>query len=1070
VPVAPVLLHGHVPNADDEKLFDHLIEEFGDGGRSSVEFLRTAEAYLEAPDPTTHPRVAETIAYNTREALKRILDTVETPPGGTLGSASRSVVAARERYLIARGLPGADEAGALEDLLRAIDELEEGRNQEGIHQRRLIAVVVNRTGAVPLSAASNPISEYQELIERLNRIVHEHGSLDEVRGAFEQAIALIRRLFSPPDVRMAELDALAALAAPTTADADRLLSLVSAPSHLDYFFRSAVSPSWLELLSDSEALTPPDGQANWPVFRAVEKLGQTHADEIAAWLDHAYDKWGSSATRAWYLARAAIDLGSTGHRVMLRALRDYPTEGSVNFVAAWALEQVDADDRVVEAVADLALNALNDFSVTGHLKTLIDKLSTGVNADNWLDRVRLLVFKIRAVPEEDAGRRITLYERGGSIAEPVDAYDDRRFAVLLGGLTEVLTRAVGLGVSVDDLLESITDVPEDVRARLRPWILSQGPDFSASRLISEVADFIAKRHPCGDDLALIDRVVEQSEEVEYVGPWKAALGAAPTPEEIGPALAEHAVPDEWFARRKWSVLLPAPCTNEWTKAGALMAAAYGPATREALEKRSDRVEFSSGRSPLRDEELKGLAPGDAAVMIAEWKPDPSEWLVSARELARTLEQLVKDDPEAWTESPLDMVSSLRHPTYIGHYFRALAQVESGLGARADDLVEAIVFCRSHPWQPDVIGSDDFDYDPDWRHVDAAGVDLIKKLANSDAGFGDRIEQAWAVALESAADRSATSSLLSERDPLETAINRPCTSALEAVFALMGYEFRSSGTVRAEALELLDNALGLPGWDGVEHRAVIAPRLGFLLHIAHDWVTARQELLFGSSSPSGLGQQTVDLAVKWGRPQPWVLEHTRDQVIDAAARDVENAMSTLLIGMLWDVPGYDVESVVDQLVSRRSDLLSAAGEALGRLLRHDDVEPKHVERGVEFWRAVVSRNDANAMSGFGWWAEVKALDRERWEALTLASAELAHGRLEWAHEVAKRAADESITEAGLAILNELVRGQVDEWDRLQVMQTALTALSTAAEVHRESEPFGRLRTSVIERGFFDARDV
>lgn len=1059
-----------MPDADDGKLFDHLIEEFGHAGRSSVEFLRTAASYLEAADPTTHPRVAETIAYCTREALKRILDTVETPPGGTLGSASRSVVAARDRYLIAQGLPGADEAGALDDLLRAIDELEEGRQQEGIHQRRLIAVLVNRTGAVPLSAASNPISEYQELIEHLNRIVHEHGSLDEVQGAFEHAIALIRRLFAPPDVRMAELDALSALAAPTTADADRLLSLVSASSHLDYFFRNAVSPSWLTLLSDSGVLTPPDGQANWPVFRAVEKLGPTHADEVGAWLDHAYDKWGSSATRAWYIARAAIDLGPAGHDVMLRALRDYPTEGSVNFVAAWALEEVDAGDRVVEAVADLALNALNDFSVTGHLKTLIDKLGSGVSADNWRDRVRLLAFKIRAVPEDDPSRRIRLYERARSIAEPVDAYDDRRFAVLLGGLSEVLTRAVGLGVSFDDLLESLADLPQDVRDRLRPWILGQAPDVSSSRLISEVADFVATRHPCGDDLALIDRVVEDAEEVEYVGPWRTALGPAPTPEMIGPALAEHTVPDEWFARREWSAVLPSPCPSEWAKAGALIAAAYGQATREALEKRFDRVEFGSGRSPFGDEELKGLTPRDAAITIARWRPDPSDWLVSAGELARTLEQLVREDPEAWTESPLDTVSSLRHPTYIGRYFRALSQVDGGLAARADDLIEAVVFCRSHPWQPEVLGRDDFDYDADWRHVDAAGLDLIKKLANSDAGFGDRIEQAWAVALESAADRSASSSLISDRDPLETAINRPCTSALEAVFALMGYEYRSSGTVRADALALLDTALRLPEWDGAEHRAVIAPRLGFLLHIAPDWVTERQELLFGSSAPGGLGQQTVDLAVKWGRPQPWVLEHTRGQVIDAAARDVENAMSTLLIGMLWDVPGYDVDSIVDQLVSRRSDLLSAAGEALGRLLRHDDVEPKHVERGVEFWRGVVSRNDPDAMSGFGWWAEVKTLDRERWELLTLASAELAHGRLDWAHEVAKRAADEGITETGLAILNELVRGQVDEWDRLQVMQTALTALSVAAEAHRESDAFRRLRTSLIERGFFDARDV
>src|SRR5690606_6461545 len=153
---------------------------------------------------------------------------------------------------------------------------------------------------------------------------------------------------------------------------------------------------------------------------------------------------------------------------------------------------------------------------------------------------------------------------------------------------------------------------------------------------------------------------------------------------------------------------------------------------------------------------------------------------------------------------------------------------------------------------------------------------------------------------------------------------------------MAYEFRTAGSVRPEALMLLDETLRLDGADGAEHRAILATRLGFLQHVAPEWFERSAEVLFGAQAPEGLAQTTADLAVKWGRPNRWLHEHHRDLLLNAVLRGVDNAIDQLLIAMLWEVPGYTVEDNIEFL-RQSPELLSRAGEMLGRLLRHQDAE-------------------------------------------------------------------------------------------------------------------------------------
>jgi hypothetical protein len=163
------------------------------------------------------------------------------------------------------------------------------------------------------------------------------------------------------------------------------------------------------------------------------------------------------------------------------------------------------------------------------------------------------------------------------------------------------------------------------------------------------------------------------------------------------------------------------------------------------------VEFAGGRSPLSEDELRAMPVDDAAQQIAEWRPSRTEWLVSARELGRTFEAVVESDPIPWASAPMKIVGLLHHPTYIHHYFRGLATTESLAGISVDGALDAIVLIRAHPWKPIPIGKDDFDFDADWRGAEGASVDLIKSLADSDAGFDGRRDEVPIMADSEAAD-------------------------------------------------------------------------------------------------------------------------------------------------------------------------------------------------------------------------------------------------------------------------------------------------------------------------------
>ena len=278
---------------------------------------------------------------------------------------------------------------------------------------------------------------------------------------------------------------------------------------------------------------------------------------------------------------------------------------------------------------------------------------------------------------------------------------------------------------------------------------------------------------------------------------------------------------------------------------------------------------------------------------------------------------------------------------------------------------------------------------------------------------------------------------------------------------MAQEFRVTGAARPAAFELLEEALRLEGSDGAEHRAIIATRLGFLRHIAPQWVDDVADLMFGDAAPQDLARVTADLAIKWGRPNRWLFERYRSLLRDAVSRGVDHALDHLMIAMLWEVADYSVEENI-AFLRQTSVLLSDAGEVLGRLLRHEDVDETQIVCAVRFWDAAIATGDADALAGFGWLAEVEKLDGDLWASRAMSTLAVTGGRIDWSHKVAERAVSLEPSTTTLAIMNSLIRGATDEWDRRGNTERAAALIQSAGELAATPE-FERLRTTLLERG-------
>lgn len=1031
------------------------VEEYGD---RCVGFLVTAFDLLGSG--FNSPRLAQTVAYCLREAIEAVLESSSLRKG-RLAPLSHRVVRA-SKSVVGDGDASIDQRRSdLDELLSCISDLEQFLRQPGLRDRQLEDVFIRRTGFAPAAAVTE---RFLALWRRLNGCLHNKDSDENADELWSESLAVLRMLFMQPEERFAEIERLAQIDSPSSSDHEALLELLTTPVAQRVFFREVRSLAWLPLLHESGYLSPPPDGGVFPAAIALERFAADYPDAVRWWLETLYEECGADKTCAYVLARTGMWIGEPGFGIVLKAIRDHPKRSELVIFGMSVVKKASPQSKLVERFADVILNEDN-YSVWSHVEPLLERLAKGANEENGARRIRLLRNKLRSVPESDFYR----FDRrfGGSINDIVsDTSYPSRASVTLAGLLRILDKTKGL-LSIVETLEILQGLPSPL-SRVSSWLLAVSPDVDRELLVGHVEEGILRRSPTGDDLLLMDRVINQNDPSLYTPRWHAALGTAPRVDEVGRALASRSVPQQWLRARRWVAILPREATREWSAACSILAAEYGQLTLDDFRIPQEAVKAGRLRSPMSAEELHSVDPLKAAARIAAWRPDPQGWTpYGARQLGQELESVVKDNLESWTDDPLLIVTRLRHPTYISHYLRAIAAAGTDSHLPVDALLDVIGLVRTHPWPPSNLGSGrgSDEYDTNWRRAEQTAVDLIKAFADADTPFGERAEEVWCFLERQVTDRSEPSlfSPLRERDPSQRAINRPCTRALEAMIHLIASEYRLTGTVSyMRATDIFEQSLRLTGTDGEEYRAILAPHVEFFRLAFSQWTEQHLELFFGSEAPGQMGQLSFDEYIKWGQPKACLLQKYRSKLRDAVRRNVDRALYFMLLAMLDKTPGYSIQENIDFL-SQPPPLLSQAGATIARLVNQSDAQTQHLTVAVRFWKQALKTT--SSLAGFGWFSEVKLLDSDLWAQLTLETLRKSHGRIHWGNGIIERIATMSQTETTLEILNRLLERPSTDWEDELIAEQAPNILLSAPQPEAK-EQYLRLQRNLRDRGLID----
>lgn len=1045
----------------DEALFRELVIEFGEHGRTAVEFIETARTILSGYH-SLGTRAGDAVAYCLREAMKSIPKSHGSVESRLRNDIGDDIIGAAKRFKAVRDLPGEDIRSAIDELLELIDESDAARREGGLRGLSLAALMENRFGELPMSAGSKPFKEYLDLVSKLDKEVHNPIATAKyvAIGLLGECMHLLWKYFSPVNIRNQELDELASRNPVTENDFIKLEQVAITRLQQENFGRRLTSADWLPFLTKSVLFAPRPSDNQWSGHIIARSLAITHEPEVVKWLGEMFGKYSGEPERIGPVIFAANDVGPAASKIVVEALRMYPSNSQVMLSASLIITKLDPTSEDVTIIADILLN-INERHQSIFIREILDRFVSGVTASNASVRLNMLCHKVNKIADCGAVLRRNEIDSLDTILGPDFENETDNGVNLIRSLVQ-LVDASSAYLSVDELLSQINLIPQDIRHRFRARILGSIGDIESTLLVREIADAATERNPTLDDVSMLEKLKQLLSDPVVLNKLSESLGNPPTIQELGEALAHRTISKTWTRSRAWAVMIGGEIGETWRQINELLSAVFGQPSDE-LVRSSLRSPVVVGSSPFSAEYLKSLGVYEAAKLIAEWRPNTSDWLVSARELGRILQKVVIDEPDRWLHGSLKIIATLREPVYIAHYLSGVASVCESEVLSIEEILNAITFTRTHPWAPTILGDDDFQYDPDWRGVEQAGVEVLKKLADCDRYRDNQLDIAWKIIHEEVVSLGEKSSIVSGTDdPLERAINRSCTRSFEAAFSLMGSEYRQSKFVRSKVFELLEWAVSLEGQDGAEFRAIIAPRLGFIRFVAPDWVDNNRIRIFGSFGLADLGRLTLDQALKWGQPNHWLLEHYVVEINDAICRGIDRALEHVVIGMLWAVPGYAVEEVISRLKSDSAQL-SRAGELLGRILRKGETNKDYLDLAMEFWRSAITTKDPDGLLGFGWFSEVSQLDDQEWLKATLGSLRVSNGRIDWAHNVAERLLAMKVSPSVLDAINLLVRGAPAGWDRPQIMEVAVKILTNARTEFSSTDVFSRLNTSLQERG-------
>lgn len=1046
---------------------ERLRAELGARAEKVLGCLRTAAALVaQAEADVSGLRLAESAAYNLREALNHVVEGQDAAEGGF-----RAVVDAWRRFQAQTAVPGIDAGAARDELDQVLSRVEASESRASYYARRLVAYLRYRAGISPLDLPGDPVSEYGELRDKANAAVHDEFTLAEAESLLTRTVAWFIRVFTPPDQVAEAIRALATRPWSGQHQIAELKLLATDDHHLRLFFGEITDPAWLEPLHQAGVARLPSQHALWPVAALLAGLGKTNPEAVAALLkgllaDTAAVAKDERAAARFELLRIAAQLGPAAHGIVAEVVKQHSDVQAVRSFGVDAALKADAADSVVLEVADAVLNHFRKFGDGDryHAVTILNQLQAGVTADNVADPARMLAGKTRRLARSDDARYALLGIEAltgdlGEHSEPL--------LVFAHHLARILSKARQWCVPTSEQLTWLGAIEGEVGERLRGHALTGASDVPVADKIAHIAGRLTSSTATAEDLALVTDVLSHAPPSGDLAAWAEALGT-PSPE---PADGGDLIPPDWARAWRWAAVLPADVLTAWQDAIGYVSGFHGTPDPQALSgDRPPRWVFSYGRSPYSAEELSARPPLETAALVAAWELDAESerQMLGHLELARTLEEAVTANPVEWSAAPQDVVTALGGPLYIEHYFRALTKQVADIIPYAPSVLAAVLAL------PPAGGGQAADRDTeeasngeDWQKV---VLDITRALANQDGDLGTSLNDLWERALT--AVRSApeidVSPLSADHGPLSRAINRIWGQGLQTVLALAAWEFRSHGTVRPEFERTLNAVIETTSSAGLEFRAILASSRPLLETIAAAWLEAHAAALFREGA---LAQETFDLTIRWSQPTGWLYREFTDELFGAALREADNAIRLIVIAALHEEEGYELDTVINRLV-KSTPILASAAEDAAFLVQDAEPDSPHLTVAIRFWVQLLDTDrakiPAQALAGVGRWAFVANIDDDQWASLTFRTLDATGGQIDYPMPVTDRAARLTPSSTSRGILLRLLDNS-EPWERYHTAIKALDVLRASSTQHAD-DSFQRLRTRLLDLGYHEATTI
>lgn len=524
----------------DAALFRELVIEFGEYGRTAVEFIKTAKNILLGYH-SLGARAGNAAAYCLREAMTSISDRGHVEPR-LLKDIGKDIVDEAKRFITVRDSQGEFARMAVDELLEFIVELDVALWAGGFRGPSLGALMENRYGELPMSAGSKPFKDYLELVSKLNKEVHNRFATSEyvANGLHDECMRLLRKYFNPVNIRNQELDELAARNPVTENDLIKLEQVAITRLHQENFGRRLPNADWLPFLTKSVLFAPRPSDNQWSGQIIARSLAITHEPEVVNWLREMFGKHSGEPQQIAPIIFAANDIGPAASKIVVEALRMYPRDSQIMRCASLMITKLDPTSQDVEDIANILLNS-NERHQNIFVREILDCIVSGVNDSNASVRLDIICHKTRKFA--DCGFVVRRYgiDSLDTILGPDFENETNTEVNLIRSLVQLVDTSSAY-LSIDDLLSKISLVPHDIRDRFRARILGSLGDIESTLLVQEIANAAAERDPTLDDVSMVERLKQLLDDPVVFSKLSEALGNPPTIQELGEALAHGPSP------------------------------------------------------------------------------------------------------------------------------------------------------------------------------------------------------------------------------------------------------------------------------------------------------------------------------------------------------------------------------------------------------------------------------------------------------------------------------------------------------------------------------------------------